>query len=123
MDNVSKNPPNQSALNPGGSTLTFAHAGTGDAREVCNTAINTAKQQQFMGLGEAIECMRRGKKVARRGWNGKGMWLRIRTTGIGLTDDNFYRMPYVEIKAADNSLMPWLCSAADLLANDWVEVP
>lgn len=87
-----------------------------------DSAANKAQQQQFMGLGEAIACMRRGGKVARMGWNGKGMWLRIRVTGIGFTDDNHYRGPYVEIKAADNSLMPWLCSAADLLANDWMEV-
>ena len=28
-----------------------------------------------MNFGEAIEAMKDGKKVARKGWNGKGMWI------------------------------------------------
>ena len=28
-----------------------------------------------MGFGLAVEAMKRGAKVARTGWNGKGMWL------------------------------------------------
>lgn len=28
-----------------------------------------------MNFGNAIECLKDGEKVARAGWNGKGMWL------------------------------------------------
>ena len=28
-----------------------------------------------MSFGGAIQCLKRGQKVARKGWNGKGMWL------------------------------------------------
>jgi hypothetical protein len=28
-----------------------------------------------MNFGEALENLKKGNKVAREGWNGKGMWL------------------------------------------------
>ena len=28
-----------------------------------------------MNFGQAIEAAKQGKKIARKGWNGKGMWV------------------------------------------------
>ncbi|WP_123058883.1 Thoeris anti-defense Tad2 family protein, partial [Brevibacillus reuszeri] len=30
-----------------------------------------------MNFGQAIEALKQGKKAARSGWNGKGMWLTL----------------------------------------------
>ena len=30
-----------------------------------------------MNFGQAIEALKAGKKVAREGWNGKGMWIAL----------------------------------------------
>lgn len=66
-------------------------------------------------IGWAIEQMRQGARVMREGWNGKGMWIALQEpdTGSKMTQ------PYVYMKTAQGGLIPWLCSQADLLAEDW----
>ena len=94
-----------------------------------------------MTFGMAIEAMKRGKKVARAGWNGKGMWLcvplcdgpkEIPATGVWGKPNAEYAeqnggtvkvMPYVTMKTADGSIvMGWLASQTDMLAEDWTVV-
>ena len=94
-----------------------------------------------MTFGMAIEAMKAGKKVARAGWNGKGMWLcvplvdgpkEIPATGIWGKPNAKYAednggtvkvMPYVTMKTADGSIvMGWLASQTDMLSDDWVIV-
>lgn len=71
-----------------------------------------------MTIGEAVEVMKAGGRVARAGWNGKNMFLALQEP------DNNSKMtePYVYMRTAQGGLIPWLCSQADLLANDWIEV-
>jgi hypothetical protein len=66
----------------------------------------------MMDIGEAIKAMRSGERVARPGWNGKGMWLTL------VPGAQEYR-DYVQMKDATNMLVPWLASQTDLLAQDW----
>ena len=79
-------------------------------------------------FGLAIEAMQLGQRVARAGWNGKGMWLglvrgyefhptegRAITFALGCT-----KLPWIGMKTADNCLVPWLASQTDMLAEDWV---
>ena len=79
-----------------------------------------------MDIGGAVAVLKRGGRVARSGWNGKGMWLKLvafradevpppMLTGLRL-------LPWVGMKTADDGFVPWLCSQTDLLAEDWVEV-
>lgn len=77
-------------------------------------------------FGMAIEALRIGKKVSRKGWNGKGMWLShvepynnhqfdlIEKPGA---EGTF--LPYIGMKTADNGYVPWLASQTDMLAYDW----
>jgi hypothetical protein len=68
-----------------------------------------------MDIGEAINHMREGRAVARRGWNGKNMWLKLQ-----VPDENSkMTLPYVYMYTAQHDLVPWLCSQSDLLADDW----
>lgn len=94
-----------------------------------------------MTFGMAIEAMKRGKKVARKGWNGKGMWIcvplcdgpkEIPSTGVWGKPNAEYAeqnggtvkvMPYVTMKTSDGSIvMGWLASQTDMLSEDWVIV-
>lgn len=77
-----------------------------------------------LNFGQALDLCKKGIRIAREGWNGKGMWVRIVIPGgdnkefdLGLENS-----PYAEMKTADNKLVPWLPSQADLLAEDWVLV-
>ena len=91
-----------------------------------------------MTFGMAIEAMKRGAKVARRGWNGKGMWLCVPLCDgpkeihpavvYGMSNDEYAEqyggtvkvMPYVTMKTADGAIvMGWLASQTDMLAEDW----
>jgi Protein of unknown function (DUF2829) len=68
-----------------------------------------------MGIGEAIERMYEGDKVARSGWNGKDMYLMLQVPDA----NSKMTLPYVYMKTAQGDLVPWLCSQTDLLATDW----
>ncbi len=77
-----------------------------------------------MNFGKAIEALKQNKRIARQGWNGKGMWLRIVVPGGDSKefDMGMENLPYIEMKTADNKLVPWLASQTDVLAEDWVIV-
>ena len=75
-----------------------------------------------MNFGQAIEALKQGEKVARTGWNGKGMWLRLVTPTETDFDCGYENLPFIEMKTADNKLVPWLASQTDMLAEDWTIV-
>lgn len=69
----------------------------------------------MMTIGEAVFMLQSGKRVARSGWNGKGMYLELQ-----IPDANSkMTLPYVYMFTAQRDLVPWLCSQTDLLASDW----
>lgn len=69
-------------------------------------------------FGSAIKAMYGGNKVARTGWNGKGMWLALQVPDAG----SKMTLPYIYMKTADDNLVPWLASQTDILAQDWIMV-
>lgn len=76
------------------------------------------------GIGQAVKEMQNGYRVRRAGWNGKGMWLALQAGSPELKGEKpeqhvRERSPYVYMKTADDKIIPWLCSQADLLAIDW----
>jgi hypothetical protein len=80
-------------------------------------------------FGLAIEALKRGRKVARSGWNGKGMfliyipnWRSITNNAIILNVESstIENCEFIAMKTADNKLVPWLASQTDMLAEDWV---
>ena len=72
-----------------------------------------------MKFGRALEALKNGMKVARTGWNGDGMWLRLVKPDESEIDYGYEHLPYIEMKTADNKLVPWLASQTDMLAEDW----
>lgn len=71
-----------------------------------------------MNFGQAIEAIKEGKKVAREGWNGKGMWLNLQTPD----EHSKMSLPYIYMFTADKHQVPWLASQTDMLAEDWTIV-
>lgn len=63
----------------------------------------------------ALEQLKAGKCCARSGWNGKGMWVEIQRPDA----HSKMTQPYLFLKTADNQLIPWTVSQADLMAIDW----
>lgn len=78
-------------------------------------------------FGTAIRYLKRGFKVARKGWNGKGMYLRY----VEPYTDKAYQitehepidgtlLPWIGMKTADDGFVPWLASQTDMIAEDWM---
>ena len=84
------------------------------------------KECNAMTFGFAIEAMKKGKKVARKGWNGKGMYL-FKSPKVGCQMHKQYTgkdindlQEFIVMQAADDTLVPWLASQTDVLAEDWM---
>jgi len=71
-----------------------------------------------MDIGEAVDALKAGKRVAREGWNGKNMYLDLQVPDA----HSKMTLAYVYMYTAQGDLIPWLCSQSDLLAIDWCEV-
>lgn len=69
-----------------------------------------------MNFGQAIQALKNDHRVERKGWNGKGMFLRLH---IPSEPD---RHPFIEMWTAQKYWIPWLASQADMLAEDWVKI-
>lgn len=67
-------------------------------------------------FGKALEALKAGKKVARQGWNGKGMWLNLQVPDA----HSKMSLPYIYMFTACQNQVPWLASQTDVLADDWV---
>ena len=76
-----------------------------------------------MTFGQAVEAIKLGKKATRKGWNGKGMWLMLvltpPTEAIHVAGTFYSFLPYIQMKTADDKMVPWLASQSDILAEDW----
>ena len=83
-----------------------------------------------MNFGQAIEALKECKRVARAGWNGKGMFLFLvsgsnfvvnREPLLSIMGEGTmvtYR-PHIDMKDAEGKVVPWLASQTDMLAEDW----
>lgn len=69
-------------------------------------------------FGLALDALRGGRRVARKGWNGKGMWVSLQEP----TDTSKMSLPYLYMRTGGGDLVPWVASQTDILARDWVEV-
>lgn len=67
-----------------------------------------------MNFGQAIEMMKSGKRVARAGWNGKGMWIAIQPAN---SDANM--LAFIYMSTVQGQHVPWLASQTDMLSEDW----
>ena len=91
------------------------------------------RETNGMNFGLAIETAKKGKKIARAGWNGKGMWVIYRTgypdgipcnkntaDAVGIPEGTLFKVrPYLQMKCVDDSFQMWLASQSDILADDW----
>ena len=89
-----------------------------------------------MDFSKALQLLKAGKKLARSGWNGKGIFVVYQKgypDGIpcnaqtaeawGMKEGDLFRCnPYLQIRNVDGSHSMWVPSIGDLLAEDWYEL-
>lgn len=98
-----------------------------------------------MDFGEAQEALKRGCKISRMGWNGKGMYLYLvdgrkvptdqwvtRTDAQAPTEKEIEQgyvelLPHIDMYTTNSEgrrarLCGWLASQTDMLSDDWIVV-
>lgn len=85
------------------------------------------RQTDAMPFGLAIEAVKKGKRISRAGWNGKGQYVEL-ATGIGYVGADGKTVNAEHVAIGNKALafvgtsgvqMGWLASQADMLAEDW----
>ena len=91
-----------------------------------------------LNFGDAIKALKEGRKVARKGWNGKNMWLWLKPAATikaewckdpmlkEIVDSNggeAEALGTICMKTDDNKILTgWLASQTDMLCEDWMVV-
>ena len=78
-------------------------------------------------LGTALEYLKHGKKVARKGWNGKNQYIELATNvSYKNTKDEIINVDHdamgnkaIAFVGTSGVQLGWLASQADMLAEDW----
>lgn len=99
-----------------------------------------SKKKSGLSFGQALDALESGSKVAREGWNGKGMWLSLScNAGRPVAAENFWSphnaeharemggtalvLPCVTMKTVRNEIMMgWVPTQTDMFAKDWLLV-
>ncbi len=98
------------------------------------------QESAHLTFGQAVEALKQGKRVARLGWNGKGMFIYLNRGSVDRNsqqDQSHFdgvpenlldtgdagtttRLPNINMRAASgNTVTGWLASQTDILAEDW----
>lgn len=110
-------------------TLAFIASDEWEVVGECNIDLNI----QTVRFGEALRLLRQGKRMARRGWNGKGLsvvYQKGYPQGIpcnkqtaeawGMNEGDLFKCePYLQISTVDGSHAMYVPSIRDCLAEDW----
>lgn len=93
--------------------------------EAFNEAYRAAEGEgQRLTFGDAVHFLKAGRRVARTGWNGKGLWLELQRPDA----HSKMTLPYLFLNYPADAIntpgarVPWLASQTDVLADDWVLV-
>lgn len=92
---------------------------------------------ESLNFGQALEALKTGKRISRKGWNGKGMFLFLLPAGNVPTraihdpalrevieqevgGDSFDALGSIRMFTADKKILTgWLASQTDILSEDW----
>jgi hypothetical protein len=83
-----------------------------------------------LSFSRALELIKLGHKVARKGWGDNGMFVflvpgstfqvnRPPLLGIYPEGTTINYRPHIDMKTADGQIVPWVASQSDLIEEDW----
>lgn len=102
-------------------------------KEVFEAAYESVNKMSF---SSALILLKEGKKVARKGWNGSGMYV-VKMDGypegVMANAETSAKhdiplgtpvvvLPYFTLKTASGAISTWVASSTDLAAEDWMLV-
>ncbi len=76
---------------------------------------------KYMIFGEALEALKKGKRVLREGWNSKNMFLYLENFEWVKTDPDYKFEKCIVMFTTSGKWQPgWLASQSDMLSEDWL---
>lgn len=95
-----------------------------------NGEVPTGGELVHFDFGEALRLLKQGKKVARKGWNGKGQFVYYvpadryvakteAAKSVMDKDGKVSYRAYLALKTAQGDIATWVPSISDCLAEDW----
>lgn len=84
----------------------------------------------MFNFSEALEHIKDGKRLSREGWRKMGLFVflvpgsifkvnRPPLLGIYPEGTEIHYLPHIDIRKADGSIVPWVVSQTDVMAEDW----
>lgn len=101
------------------------------AKKMEGENVTGSVEKENLSFEFALRAIKEGKKVARDGWNGKGMFVYLvpansypaqTETAKKEFGDMVPYGAYIAMKTTQGNVVPWLASQTDLLAEDWMIV-
>lgn len=87
--------------------------------------------EPVIDFADVVKALKVGKKAYRSGWNGKGMFIflvngstfKVNRPPLNViypegTEINY--RAHIDMKTVDGSIVPWIASQSDVLAEDWI---
>ena len=76
--------------------------------------------EPYVNFSVALQQLKYGAYMARKNWNGKNMWIKLQQATGDVTHP-FLVIEYPKGSAVypNGSVVPWLASQTDILADDW----
>ena len=101
--------------------------------EPCECMPTNDEWKKNRSFSTALDWLKRGEKISRKGWNGKNMFVVYQKgypDGIpcnkntaeawGMKEGELFKCePYLQIKMVNGSHAMWVPSINDVLSNDW----
>lgn len=83
--------------------------------------------EAYMSFGDALKLVKRGLKVARKGWNGKNQYIELATNvsykntcnKVINVDHSEMGNKAIAFVGTSGVQLGWLASQADMLSDDW----
>ena len=75
-----------------------------------------------MDFSDALRKVKAGNKIARKDWNGKGMWIACEPVAGKVTNHDVTAKishPLLLIKNSNGTFATWVPSTTDIFAEDW----
>jgi hypothetical protein len=83
-------------------------------------------------FSQALHLLKNGKRLARSGWNDKNMFIflvpgsRFKVNRAPLLEiypegTEIDYCPHIDMRTADDKIVPWVASQTEIMSDDWVE--
>ena len=80
---------------------------------------DTDSMNHNLNFSVALVLLKRGEKLARKGWKDLGMFIKMQVPNEHSKMSKPYIYLHVSVYRSQDTLVPWIPSQEDMFAEDW----